>query len=277
MGMFDTVWIDDVEYQTKDAECLLDTYEVIEVDGARRLYRQTYQLQPIPDDERDAGPLAPIFRREDTGSKWLSDANGVLACSRVRPREPTEGDLLLFVRDGVVIAERQVDERFVRAGLCLGHSWPRADELGVSADTRAQGRASMVEPPGERDVDVLLGDISPQVRDGVVAVATVPDGRVPHGVTPLATVVEPEGLTVVADIDELGRVGLSHAMPSRLVTLRATSSLEAVGFMAAISAELAAVGIPCNVLAGFHHDHLLVGVDRLDEVMAVLTRDLSRQ
>jgi hypothetical protein len=32
-----------------------------------------------------------------------------------------------------------------------------------------------------------------------------------------------------------------------------------------------AEGIPCNVLAGFHHDHLLVPVDKADHCIAVLS------
>lgn len=32
-----------------------------------------------------------------------------------------------------------------------------------------------------------------------------------------------------------------------------------------------AEGIPCNVLAGFHHDHLLVPVDKADNCIAVLS------
>jgi len=42
------------------------------------------------------------------------------------------------------------------------------------------------------------------------------------------------------------------------LTLSVQSSLEAIGLTAAVSAALTAAGIPCNVLAGTYHDHLLV-------------------
>jgi hypothetical protein len=54
------------------------------------------------------------------------------------------------------------------------------------------------------------------------------------------------------------------------LTLTVWSSLEAVGLTAAFSRALADADIPCNVLAGYHHDHLLVPVDRADEAIAAL-------
>jgi hypothetical protein len=39
-----------------------------------------------------------------------------------------------------------------------------------------------------------------------------------------------------------------------------------------MSTALSDAGISCNVLAGYHHDHLLVPSDRADEAIAVLQR-----
>ena len=54
------------------------------------------------------------------------------------------------------------------------------------------------------------------------------------------------------------------------ITLQVHSSLESVGITSAVSTALARVGISCNVLAGFYHDHLLVPVDDVDEAVDVL-------
>ena len=54
------------------------------------------------------------------------------------------------------------------------------------------------------------------------------------------------------------------------LSLTVQSSLEAVGLTAAFSKVLGDAGIPCNVLAGYHHDHLLVPIDRVDDAIAVL-------
>jgi uncharacterized protein len=48
------------------------------------------------------------------------------------------------------------------------------------------------------------------------------------------------------------------------------SSLEAVGFLAAITARLAETGISVNAVSAFYHDHLFVPHDRADEALARL-------
>jgi hypothetical protein len=58
------------------------------------------------------------------------------------------------------------------------------------------------------------------------------------------------------------------------ITLMVHSALEGVGLTAAVATALAASGIACNVVAGFHHDHLFVPWARRAEALAVL-RDLA--
>lgn len=93
----------------------------------------------------------------------------------------------------------------------------------------------------------------PELSDGVAAVLT-----------------EAEGTTVVATVDRAEAEGWPVDFQAAWLTLDVHSSLEAIGLTAAFSAALGEVGIACNVLAGFHHDHLLVPADRADEAVAVL-------
>jgi hypothetical protein len=81
---------------------------------------------------------------------------------------------------------------------------------------------------------------------------------------------ESEGTTLVVTVDEARAFGIDVEFEVAWLTLTVFSALEAVGLTAAFSAALAAAGIACNVLAGYHHDHLLVPVDRADEAIAVL-------
>ena len=65
--------------------------------------------------------------------------------------------------------------------------------------------------------------------------------------------------------------GWEHHGVFAWLTLDVHSSLDAVGLTAAVSRTLADHDIPCNVLAGYHHDHLLVPIDRADEATRLLT------
>ena len=99
----------------------------------------------------------------------------------------------------------------------------------------------------------LSVDAIPSLGDGVAAVLT-----------------EAEGTTVVATVERAEAEGWPVDFQAAWLTLDVHSSLEAIGLTAAFSAALGEVGIACNVLAGFHHDHLLVPADRADEAVAAL-------
>jgi hypothetical protein len=55
-----------------------------------------------------------------------------------------------------------------------------------------------------------------------------------------------------------------------MITLNVHSSLEAVGFMAAVSAKLTEHGIGVNPVSGYHHDHCFVPLGKEQQAMKVL-------
>lgn len=122
---------------------------------------------------------------------------------------------------------------------------------------------------GETDLKTLLESLHPVARDGEYVYALWPHGRPLEGAVE-AAVREAEGLTVVLRRDEADTLGLSYDFVASWITLQIHSALEAVGLTAAVSAALTHAGISCNVLAGFHHDHLLVPVGDADRAMEVL-------
>ncbi len=87
-----------------------------------------------------------------------------------------------------------------------------------------------------------------------------------------ATVREDEGTTVVLARERADELGLAYDFVAAWITLRLHSQLDAVGLTAAFSRALADAGIGCNVLAGLHHDHLLVPAERADEAIEILRR-----
>lgn len=128
---------------------------------------------------------------------------------------------------------------------------------------------------GKRDLNALLGDMKPEMQQGIFVFCTIPPSEsIPAAINPLLTFREQEGTTLVMSREEAEAAGLQYAFVSRLITLTVHSALDAVGFLAAITAHLAAAGISVNAVSAFHHDHLFVPADRADDAMALL-QDLS--
>jgi len=113
------------------------------------------------------------------------------------------------------------------------------------------------------DLGALLSSMEPRLHDGEFRYCTVPPGTaVPDGCHPVVTVTEPEGTTLVLRSAEADKAGLAGDFRCSWITLTVNSALEAVGLTAAVAAALGRDEIPCNVVAGFHHDHLFVPVER---------------
>lgn len=126
----------------------------------------------------------------------------------------------------------------------------------------------------EGDLKVLLASMDPELRSGGYVFSTASSDASLGDIEALATVVEPEGLSMVVTQETADRANLPYSFVAGWITLRVHSSLHAVGLTAAVSTALAEAGISCNVIAGYHHDHLLVPVDRAGEAMDTL-RQLS--
>lgn len=132
---------------------------------------------------------------------------------------------------------------------------------------------------GEKNLQTLLASIHPVLREGEYVYVLWPHGR-PLAAGIEAAVREAEGLTVVLPREEADRLGLAYDFVAAWITLQVHSELEAVGLTAAVGKALTDAHISCNVLAGFHHDHLLVPVAdaaRAVEVLAELQAESRNQ
>ncbi len=111
---------------------------------------------------------------------------------------------------------------------------------------------------GERDLEALLAGLDPVVHPEEVVWCTLPVGRPVPDVAAFARIQEDEGTTLVIPTADAARLGLASEAPSRRIELRVHSDLAAVGLTAVVATSLAAEGISANVVAAFHHDHVLV-------------------
>ncbi|KIH99271.1 acetyltransferase [Streptomonospora alba] len=116
----------------------------------------------------------------------------------------------------------------------------------------------------------MLAGLEPRLRPGTYVFART--DAVPEGLRPAVTVAEDEGLTVVCTREQAEAAGLESGFTAAWITLRVHSALEAVGLTAAVSAALAEAGLACNVVAGYHHDHLFVSAGEGERAVALLRR-----
>lgn len=128
---------------------------------------------------------------------------------------------------------------------------------------------------GGRDLAALLRDMKPEMHEGIFVFCTLAeDAKLPAGIEPRLTFREAEGTTLVIRQDEAERLKLPCQFASRLITLTVRSSLEAVGFLAAITTRLAEAGISVNAVSAFYHDHLFVPEHRAEQALRLL-QDMS--
>ncbi|HEY0258212.1 MAG TPA: ACT domain-containing protein [Lacisediminihabitans sp.] len=126
---------------------------------------------------------------------------------------------------------------------------------------------------GSTDLDAMLRDLEPILLEGEFVFVSVDASSASVASPPsLATISEPEGMTLVMRREDADAASLHYDFVAGWISLTVHSALEAVGLTAAVSSALAAADISCNILAGYHHDHLLVPHDRIDQALEVLRR-----
>ena len=110
----------------------------------------------------------------------------------------------------------------------------------------------------ESDIMLLLAGMRPVLIEGEFVYAMVADLRGIEAKDTLCIFQESEGTTLICSRAYADRTGLRYEACFRQITLSVHSSLQAVGFLAAVSGALAQGGIPCNTVSAFVHDHLFV-------------------
>jgi hypothetical protein len=128
--------------------------------------------------------------------------------------------------------------------------------------------------PGELDLARMLASLDVEQRPGLYTFVT---GEWP-GLRQKAHAIiqEDEGPTLIVAIPDAVEVGAPVDFVAVWLTLTVWSSLDSVGLTAAISNALAEAGVPCNVVAAYHHDHLLVPAEQADVALRVLRKLSSR-
>ena len=124
----------------------------------------------------------------------------------------------------------------------------------------------------------MISGMAPEVQPGVFVFVTTNDPDLAAFLSDkaISTFREKEGMSLLIPIDMAEKTNQSLESPMCCITLNVYSSLDGVGLTAAVATALAEHGIPCNMVAAYHHDHVFVPSDKSDEALAVL-RKLQKQ
>lgn len=129
-----------------------------------------------------------------------------------------------------------------------------------------------------KDTGEMIRAMRPRRAEGTYVFCTTRDPAVLAELLPQArgSFRESEGLSLILPLSLAQDAGFDTDLPMAQITLQVYSALDGVGLTAAVATALARAGIPCNMVAAFHHDHAFVPDDRADEAVALLT-DLAGQ
>jgi len=103
----------------------------------------------------------------------------------------------------------------------------------------------------------------PKLRDGKFEFKSIAVGTVPSDAH--AMIIEEEGMTIVIPTTRDGEDVFAW------ISLVQETSLTATGITKAFSAALSDAGIPCNVIAAYYHDHMLVPYTMRNKAMQLIS------
>jgi hypothetical protein len=125
--------------------------------------------------------------------------------------------------------------------------------------------------PGETDLATLLTSMTPVKQEGEYVFCTV---QIPMAqciaFNPIGLFQEAEGLTLILPRPSADAHRLPYGTIFSMITLSVHSSLDAVGFLAAVTQALAREGISVNPVSAYYHDHLFVSAAKADAVLDCL-------
>ncbi|MEO0370476.1 MAG: ACT domain-containing protein [Pseudomonadota bacterium] len=124
-----------------------------------------------------------------------------------------------------------------------------------------------------KDREAMIAGMAPVLQDTIWHFCTGVDADATGA---LAVFEEAEGRSLLLADDLAAARGFDRSQPMAQITLSVHSALDGVGLTAAVAVALADAGIPCNMVAAFHHDHAFVPWQMRAQAVEIL-RNLSER
>jgi uncharacterized protein len=123
-----------------------------------------------------------------------------------------------------------------------------------------------------RKTEAMLAGMTPALKEGDYVFCTSSSPATVEKARKVALSVfrEDEGVAFILKVDEASALGFDTSGVMRRIVLEVFSALDGVGLTAAVASALAAGGVPCNMVAAYHHDHVFVPSGMADRAMSIL-------
>lgn len=123
-----------------------------------------------------------------------------------------------------------------------------------------------------RDTSAMIAGMNPVLGPGLFVFCSFPEKETAAKAEPLAIArfEEVEGTSLLLPVQAAAELGFDTTLALRQITLGVHSALDGVGLTAAVATRLTEAGIPCNMIAATHHDHVFVPVAQADAALAAL-------
>ena len=124
-----------------------------------------------------------------------------------------------------------------------------------------------------RDTGAMIAGMSPALDPVIYHFCTFADATAAETAraSAIASFTEAEGVSLVLPDAAARQLGVESDLPMQRITLNVYSALDGVGLTAAVAGVLAEQGIPCNMVAAYHHDHAFVPASDASRAMQILT------
>lgn len=123
-----------------------------------------------------------------------------------------------------------------------------------------------------RERRAMLAGMTPVLTEELYVFCSTADPEAAVTLAPksLALVREAEGLALVLSHADAAAHGFDVSLPMRRIVLEVFSALDGVGLTAGVATALADAGIPCNMIAAYHHDNVFVPEPLALQALAIL-------